>query len=40
MDSETIAMTLIAHSGDARTLAFQALARNGERKMTLQKQNA
>ncbi len=26
MDSETIAMTLIAHSGDARTLAFQALA--------------
>lgn len=25
MDTETIAMTLIAHSGDARTLAFQAL---------------
>ena len=25
MDTETIAMTLIVHSGDARTLAFQAL---------------
>ncbi len=25
MDTEMIAMTLIAHSGDARTLAFQAL---------------
>lgn len=25
MDTEVIAMTLIAHSGDARTLAFQAL---------------
>lgn len=25
MDTETIAMTLIAHAGDARTLAFQAL---------------
>lgn len=25
MDTETIAMTLIAHSGDARTFAFQAL---------------
>lgn len=25
MDTETIAMTLIAHSGEARTLAFQAL---------------
>ncbi|WP_040210924.1 PTS lactose/cellobiose transporter subunit IIA [Clostridium polynesiense] len=25
MNTETIAMTLIAHSGDARTFAFQAL---------------
>ena len=25
MEMETMAMTLIAHSGDARTLAFQAL---------------
>lgn len=25
MDTEMIAMTLIAHAGDARTLAFQAL---------------
>lgn len=25
MDTEVIAMTLIAHSGDARTMAFQAL---------------
>lgn len=25
MNSETVAMTIIAHSGDARTMAFQAL---------------
>lgn len=32
MDIETVAMTIIAHSGDARTYAFQALekAREGE----------